>query len=123
MKTGPDLAGRIALAVARRRYRIVTEKDLQEALVRVFEAEKMDYLREVRLGPGDIVDFMVGDVAVEVKVDGGPTEVLRQVLRYLEYGRVAALVLVTRRSGSARGIPHQVMGKPVIVVPIWKGFL
>lgn len=123
MKTESSVAGRIASAVARRRFRIVTEKDFQEALVRVFEAEKMEYRREVRLGPGDVVDFMVGDVAVEVKVEGSPTQVLRQILRYLEYGEVSALVLVTRRAGSARGIPPQVLGKPVIVVPVWKGFL
>lgn len=52
---------------------------------------------EVRLTPKDRVDLMVDDIAIEVKVRKGQSRraIMRQLTRYAEHERVAALILAT----------------------------
>ena len=62
-------------------------------------------------------------MGIEVKVTGGSTAVLRQIMRYLESAKVKSLVLVTARAQSAKGFPEVILGKEVKVVTLWAGFL
>lgn len=46
------------------------EKDVQAAIASAFDGAGITYRREVHLIPGDIIDFMAGDVGIEVKIKG-----------------------------------------------------
>jgi hypothetical protein len=64
----------------------------------------------VRLTPVDIVDFMVGDVAIEIKLKGArKKQVYQQLCRYAKSPRVKHLVLA---SNLAMGLPPEIDGKP-----------
>lgn len=72
--------------------------------------------REKRLSDKDVVDFLVdGDIVIEVKVDGSPMGVTRQLQRYLEHPVVNHLILVTTRRKHLSAIPGTLRGKRVDV--------
>lgn len=104
-----------------RRYRLpcTTERELQDAIERVFVDNKIPYSREHCLDPkdrGSIVDFMVwGSTAVECKVEVQPTAVFRQVERYLKFDEVKELLLVTSKH---MGLPAVVQDKKTSVFKV-----
>jgi hypothetical protein len=110
-------AARVAGLIGRRRglLRYTTERQLQDALEVLFASEGLGALREQPLGPLDRPDFLIGGVAVEVKVGGTPDALERQVTRYLTHDTVTAVVVVTNRARH-RGLPPEISGKPVLVV-------
>jgi hypothetical protein len=97
------------------RLRFTTEAHLQEGLSRLFAEANIAARREVRLSRRDRPDFLIGTVAVEVKVKGSPAEVRRQLARYLSHDAINAVVLVTR-CARHRELAGQLGGKPVHVV-------
>jgi hypothetical protein len=106
-----------------KRFKYSNERDLQDGLEDVFKAEGLTYQREMELAPGDIIDFLIeGSIGVEVKVQGSPAEVARQLLRYACCAQVTEILLVT---GKLRlgALPEVLMGKPVYVVSLWRAFL
>lgn len=109
-----ETADRILELCRTLRPQTTSEKDLQAALWNQLKRSFPSATRETVLGPGDQVDFLVQDVAVEVKVDGSPMEVMRQLQRYAMHEQVAAVVLVTTRA-KHRGLPPTLRGKPVLV--------
>lgn len=81
----------------------------------------VEILREHRLSPADIPDFLIEGVAVEIKMNAArPASILRQLERYAEHTQVEALVLVTNRA--VRMQPN-VRGKPLLVVPLGRAWL
>jgi hypothetical protein len=56
------------------------------------------YVKEAVLSAKDRVDFLVGGVGVECKIDGAKNDVLRQLLRYSESDAIKSLVLVTTKA-------------------------
>ncbi len=96
-------------------FRYDDEDALQVGLAVLFAANEIPFEREVRLSPGNRIDFLIGDIGVEVKVDSSTPVVLRQLKRYALEERISSLVLVTSRS-SHKGIPESVNGKPLYVV-------
>lgn len=109
-------------ALRRRRFRYANEKELQEGLAQAFAEEGIDFRREHSLAPGDIVDFLIGPVAVEVKIGGSLAGVTRQLHRYAQHEPVEALVLVTGllRLGN---LPETLNGKALSVVSVGGAFL
>lgn len=101
----------IAVALSSRRFSFTSESELQEGIADVLGQEGFSFEREAVLAPGDRVDFLVGAVALEVKVDGAPSAVLGQLHRYAQCPRVEALLLVTSRA-TLRGVPAELAGKP-----------
>lgn len=59
------------------------------------------------------IDFVVGRVGLELKVDGAPAAVLRQLDRYAKAEQLDAVVLVTTRRSHLRGLPAELRGKPI----------
>ncbi len=125
----------IVRLLERRRWPLSSEKPLQDALAKELAFLGLDVQREVRLSRDaaahdagallapeapapvtDIVDLMISDVAIEVKVKGAKREIFRQVERYCAYPQVAALILATRKSMS---LPAFIAGKPCYVA--WLG--
>ncbi len=96
------------------RFSYQHERDLQDGVEEVLAGAGLDFRREHRFTQQDVVDFLVGDVALECKVAGGLNEVLRQLRRYAEQQDVAAVVLLTSRAHHRP--PATLAGKPVLVV-------
>lgn len=103
------------------------EKAAQRELARVLSGVGIAARREVRLGPGEIADFLIesGPLAgtlLEVKLSSGGSkrEIYRQLLRYAGHSQVETLVLVTNK---AMGLPGQIGGKPACYVSLGRAWL
>jgi hypothetical protein len=93
-----------------------SETELGRSVVQLLAPLGIEYVQEYRLSAGSRVDlFLDGGVAVELKVGGAPTSVLRQLHRYAEHDIVRELLLITTRHAHLRGLPAQLCGKPVYV--------
>ncbi len=103
-----------------RRFPLTDEKILQARIAECLGKENIEHEREVRLAPGDIVDFMIGGVAIEVKIGGRKRSIYDQCERYCEHERVEALVLAT---SVAMGFPPEIKGKPCYVASLGRGWL
>ncbi|MEE7460626.1 hypothetical protein MFUR16E_04425 [Methylobacterium fujisawaense] len=111
-----------ALAVAqllgRYRFRINTERALQDDIEEALQKEGVTFAREHQLPGAGIVDFMVGRVALEVKIGGSKRDIHRQCVRYCAHADVAALVLAT---SVAMGLPD--IEKPTVVMSLGRAWL
>lgn len=113
----------ICRVIAAGRYDLSNEAAVQagidQLLVDAFGREAVR--REHRLSPFDRPDFMIGGVAVEVKVRGArPALIWKQLKRYAAYEAVSAVVLVTNR---AMGLPASIDGKPAWYVSLGRAWL
>ncbi len=104
------------------RYRYNSEKELQLAISQILYQSNLPWKTEVPLTKKDRIDFMVGDIGIEVKVGGSFQQVLRQLHRYACLPEVQGLVLVTTRQ-SHRDLPTKLNGKPLFVVWLINSFL
>jgi hypothetical protein len=115
----PDTAiASIVTAIDRHRFLWSTEHDLQDGLAAALAQAGIELKREVIFSPQDRIDFMVGTIGIEVKVEGSMADVARQLMRYTPY--VDGLVLVTTRS--KHRLPASLSGKPVKVILLRSGF-
>lgn len=102
-------------------FQFASELELQDGIAQVlagapaFEGTS----REHRLGK-DRVDFFWSGVAIEVKVGGSLSAVVRQLYRYARSPDVCSIVLVTSRVMHAR-MPDHMCDKPVRVVVLRTG--
>jgi len=111
----------IAALVSKTPIVLSNEKDVQEKISELLERHGVRHKREVRLAPGDIVDFMIeGGTAVEVKLNVPKRAAYRQCERYCKHEGVNALVLV---SATAMGFPSEINGKPCWVASLGMGWL
>lgn len=93
----------------------LNEIDLQDDIERLLKEARCPYSREHRFSKRDIVDFLVADIAVEVKIDGSVTEITRQLHRYAQHECVRALVLITTRARH-HSVPTVLRNKRIEVV-------
>lgn len=116
------LTKRVVEIISRARVDLSDEKRTQRDISEVFTGAGIPHEREVKLTKKDIVDFMVGDVAVEVKLKTGTSkmDIYRQLVRYAESEKVKALVLVTNL---AMGLPETIKGKPVYFVSLGRAWI
>lgn len=121
--TGPwHTLVRLADDVLAWEYRWRNERDLQDGLEVVLrEARWQPKLRrEVRLNHADRIDFVIGDLGVEVKVDGSLATVTRQLHRYAQVEELAGVLLVTTRAAHL-AVPRELNGKPIVVARLIGG--
>ncbi len=102
----------------------VDEYALQRSIGAALAVSQMEFEPEARLSSTDRIDFLVGDVGIEVKVDGSPSAVLRQCFRYLAHARVRALVVVSAKASLVRSLPPRVeikgVGKSIYCIETWR---
>lgn len=115
------VALRVRQAIEAYRYTFTDEKELQTALADALGRAGLVFQREVVLSPRDRVDFLLEPgVVVEVKIDGGLSDLTRQLYRYAQLERVQALVVVTSRARLVN-VPGTMNGKPALVVELRGG--
>lgn len=110
----------IIVAMRGIRFPLKSEKVLQAALSEQFTASGIEHEREVRLSSADIVDFMFGDIAAEVKIAGSKREIFFQLERYAEHDRVSGLILITN---VPMGLPAAIKGKPAYLFNLSRAWL
>lgn len=104
------------------RFRFGTEIELQDGIEAVLRDAGVAYSREHRLA-GDPIDFLAdGGIGIECKIDGGPSAVLAQLVRYSQSPEVAGLLLVTSRH-THRFNAKEIAGMPFRVLWIAGGGL
>ena len=104
--------------------RVVTSNELlvQDAIERLLQRSGIDYVREHLLNARDRIDFLVGDIGIEVKVQGSTASVERQLARYAEHECIAHLILVTSKVRHTQ-VPPSIGGKPVTTFALWGAIL
>jgi acyl-CoA thioesterase FadM len=112
----------IVSALESRRFDLSSEQAVQEGVAAVLREAGVDFKREVRLGPGSVIDFLVGELGVEVKLKSSLSAVTRQLHRYAQVTRVGSLLLVTAQLRLCR-VPTSLNGKPVAVAALVRSCL
>lgn len=114
----------VATIVASRRLPFGDEIACQDVIASLLTTAAIAFEREYRLGPRNRIDFYLpaSKVGIEVKVQGSPSDVLRQLERYALSDAIAALMLVTGRRTLSQ-LPTALHGKPLVSVATWRGGL
>lgn len=110
--------GHIQYELGRWAFKYATEAELQAGIQRVLEVTEIAHEREAILDEKSRVDFLIGTIGVECKIDGGLSDLTRQVHRYTACDRISAVIVVTSKFQHRR-LPRTMNGKPVHV--IWLG--
>ena len=116
-----SLVPKIREAIGRFGYRFSDETELQEGLAVAFKCAGIQCAREVVLSTHDRIDFLAGDVGVEVKIKGGITDLTSQLFRYAGFPQISALVVVVGKN-TLGNLPTEINGKSVHVVRIARAF-
>lgn len=106
--------------LSKHRLPLSNEKELQAAIGAVLTYNSIDYTREARLSGKDYIDFLVGDVGIEVKLKGSAMAIYKQCKRYCGYPEVKELIIVTNRS---MGFPKEIDGKPTYLLSLGRMWL
>jgi hypothetical protein len=109
----PTDAEAVLAALSRVRIAGSNERVCQDALEQALTAAGLEFRREEALGPADRIDFLVGDVGIEVKMQGSRGAIIRQLGRYAKHGEVRELILASSVRRILYSIPPEVLGKPV----------
>lgn len=111
----------LSLLLGGYRYRFVSEVELQDGIAQVLLAAQVSFDREVTLprtegirmvaGLNDRPDFIVDGIAVEVKIKGSLSALLRQMSRYADHPDIRGVLAI----GTPRwleGVPTSLSSKP-----------
>lgn len=113
-------------AIETSRVPLSSEKEAQAALAEVLRKLDIDFKREHRLAPGDILDFWLPDgnglaLVMEVKMNAArPAEIRRQLERYAAHPQVRGVILVSNR---AMPLPVEIAGKPAHFISLGRAWL
>ena len=106
--------------LAKQRLSLENEKDLQRQMMEVL-SPTVTIAREVRLDAKSTIDFRTADgVGIEVKLDGSPKAIYRQLERYLQFDEIKSLILVTNRS---MGLPPTANDKDLFYLNLGRAWL
>lgn len=94
------------------RYRFTDERDLQDGIERVLRSSGSPYRREPVLSAPDRPDFLVDDIAIEIKIQGSLSQLLRQVSRYATHDEVHGILVVGTPVWLVQ-VPGEIVGKPM----------
>jgi hypothetical protein len=108
---------RVVSLLKAHRFQALDEATVQRSIADVLTNDGLYFEREVRLTERDRIDFQVGLVGIEVKVQGTAKSILQQLTRYAKTGKLSSLILVTtmRKHGvietlwNPRSIPLKVV--------------
>ncbi|MBR6753840.1 MAG: DEAD/DEAH box helicase [Clostridia bacterium] len=94
------------------------EYDLHGLIADCLQKADIDFVHEAKLGIRCRIDFLCGDIGLEVK-RGRPDKktVTKQLERYAVTGKIRVLILVSEKSAS---VPVQIAGVPVYTLSLHK---
>ncbi len=110
-----SLAKSVAASIASYKFSYKNEWELQRGVALMLTELGLEFKKEVLLGPKQRIDFLVGNVGIECKVDMDLAGVTRQLWHYADSPRIDSLILVTTRHAHC-GLPLEMKGKPIFVV-------
>ena len=88
------------------------EYDLHAEVSAALSQAGIEHIHEYRLAPRCRIDFRAGCVGIEIKKGRPvPSELRRQLARYLESDELKAIIVVAQRAVS---LPETIGGKPVV---------
>ena len=92
------------------------EYDIHAAVARALLAADIDCVHECPIAPRCRIDFLAGNIGIEVK-KGRPTlgALKKQLARYLASDRIDGLLVVMQKGVS---LPDRIAGKPVQVLSL-----
>ena len=114
--------GDLCKVIRASRFQYSDEYKLQRGIAALLTQLGLEYKAEVRLNAKDRIDFLVGDVGIEVKTEGALAAVTRQLWRYAQLPEVKHLVLVTT-SHAHQNLPEEMNGRTLEVVYLLNSFL
>ena len=79
--------------LSRYKFSVNNEKATQVEIQSILNDKKIVHAREYFLDEGSIPDFMVDDIAIEVKIGGSKRDIYAQILRYSKFEEVKAVLL------------------------------
>lgn len=97
-------------------FNFSTEKEWQSSIERMLLIDCIEFQREVKIGEGSVIDFLVGRVGIEMKIKGKPIPVINQLKRYLETGSLDYIILLTTSRRLFLAMPREHQGKAIRVV-------
>ena len=94
------------------------EADIHAMVGACLMAHGLVYTHEARLGKGCRIDYLVGDVGVEIK-KGKPVkaQLMRQLARYAACEEIGMLIVI---SWKTIALPESIAGKPVRLLSLAK---
>lgn len=93
-----------------------TEEELHAQVSDALAAAGIDAVHEARLAPRCRIDFLAGDVGIEIKKRRPEREkLLAQLSRYAACDQIARLLVVAPRGVN---LPKQIGGKPVTMLAL-----
>jgi hypothetical protein len=92
------------------------EYDIHTQVAEALGAAGLSFAHEYRLGPRCRIDFRVGRIGIEVKKGRpAPSELTKQLRRYLESDALDGMIVVTQR---VTALPATINGKPVKLITL-----
>lgn len=119
----------VANALSRYRIPTGTEAEMHRTVALALTECGLIYAREVTLGSAaNRIDFVVesatgNNVGIECKIDGSPSAVTDQLLRYAESGKLAGLVLLTSKASHLAFLQSldKIAGIPLVKISANRG--
>lgn len=111
------VSSKLVKLLGQRNFYFCDEIQLQDRIEAYLVDANVGAEREVILGPQNRLDFAVSDgagklVAVEIKIKGSISDLIRQIHRYAKDDRVSAILVVTSVM-RLTALPDDFYGKPV----------
>lgn len=93
------------------------EKLLQNDIAIAFEKHNISFKKEVKLDEKSTVDFMIEDLAIEIKISSkvSAMSIYRQIEKYAKNEKVAAVLLMTSKT---MRMPESVFGKEIYILSL-----
>lgn len=110
----------VAAVFSGKRFPLEDEIRAQALIHDVLRARFGSLVQREAPAPGGRIDFRVADIGAEIKLEGQPAAIIRQISRYLDSPALAGLVLVTAK---AIAVPSMIKSKPVRVVNLGAAWL
>lgn len=115
-----DTIRNVLARLAVKRLPLEDEKETQRAIgTALAEEPAFDFEREVHV-QGGIIDFLVGDVGIEVKLKGGAGAIGRQLRAYAKEPAIKGLIFVTAKPIV---LADHINGKPLVTFNLGRGWL
>lgn len=109
----PNNGMEILAALSTRRIVGLSEADVQKSIAVALDEAGISCEREARLSDRDRIDFLVGDVGIEVKTMGSRSAVIRQLSRYAQSDDINELILASSVRRLLFAIPEEILGVTV----------